>query len=50
MIPNFGYNGKNFEVFTKIEERTGMLKGDLHGASYYDTWIDEDSVEEYAGR
>ena len=50
VTPDFGYNGKNFEALTKLEDRTGIAMGDLHDASYYDTWIDEDSTEEYAGR
>ena len=49
MIPEFGYNGKNFESLTQIEKYTGMVKGDLHNARYYTEWIDEDSIEEFAG-
>lgn len=50
VIPDFGYNGKNFDAFTKLEEHTGMAKGDLHSVRYYDSGIDEDSMEVYEGR
>lgn len=45
LVPDFGYNGKNFDAFCKIEDHTGMVKGDLESLSRYEPWIDTDDMD-----
>lgn len=45
LVPDFGYNGKKFDGFCKIEEQTGMVKGDLESPDWYSSWVDTDDMD-----
>lgn len=49
MIPDFGYNGKDFDSFTKIEDQTWMFKTHIQNAKEYESYIDINSFDVYVG-